>query len=512
MRISDALLETKIIQTICESKDFRPIILSQVDEDWFVSDAAKEVLKRVKFLIDSGKDIPSLGVLFCDQSLSEQARILLGTSNNVIQTESDVKSALELFRNYRYKKLLADCMMLCLQKLEDDRNLPNVLTMLENTLQKCTTNTSTQDEMKHHFHDDCAKLLNQADELLTAKNIDAIPSGFMDFDRTTGGIRRKNVLVLASVPGGGKSSMALQMAIKQYMMGYSVCIVSYEMPEEEIDMRLFSNVSKVNHQEINLKRVNKQKKNLILQRYAEWLEASTIGNKLTIWTPTRELTIPQIALELKPYKYDIIYIDYLSLLYQNPKKQMWENLGEHTRAAKIVATSLNAALVLLAQYDDESNKIKYAKSITANANFVWAWEYGDREKETGLIEVKQLKARNAPTYPFYLETDYSVFSFDDYRGPASPFEKFKKDDDNNDDGGKAEIKRRKKKLDEKSIAQKMQMQPMRQVQQMQTQQIPQTAPQHMQQSQIFKEQKEISVDNSEVKNTKRGIPKMPQLF
>ena len=483
MRLSDSLLETKIIQTACESKEFRSIILSQVEEDWFVSEAAREILRRIKSLMDSGKDIPSVSILCCDQSLTDSARALLSDAGNILQIENDVRSAVDLFRLHRNRKILADNLVLCLSKLDDIKNVPNVITTLDGVIQKCTDTGATQEEMKHHLFSDKAKLLAEAEDMLNKQDSDSIPSGFKDFDKITGGIRRKNVLVLASVPGGGKSSMALQMAIRQYIMGYNVCIVSYEMGIEEIEIRLYSNISKVNHSEINLKRLSAPKKKLILQRYGEWLDDSPYGNKLSIWTPNRELTIPQIALELKNKKYDAIYIDYLSLLHQNPKKQMWENLGEHTRAAKIAASSLNTAMVLLAQYDDESNRIKYAKAILANANFAWAWDYGDREKETGLIEVKQLKARNAPTYPFYLQTDYSVFTFDDYMGPAAPFENFRKEDEEE----KTEIRRRKKKLDDKMLAQKV--------------------------PQIDKEKDKSIVEKDKKEPTdKRSIPKMPQLF
>ena len=94
-------------------------------------------------------------------------------------------------------------------------------------------------------------------------------------------------------------------------------------------------------------------------------------------------------------------------------------------------------MVLLAQLDDETNKVKYAKSITANANMVWTWEYGDKERESGIIEVVQRKSRGSALYNFYLETDYTILSFKDYLGPLPE----------RDEDGKNETKRRKKKDD-----------------------------------------------------------------
>jgi len=375
--------------------------------------------------------------------------------------------------------------MNCLENLNSSKpNIPNVLTVLETVLQKCYASDEEKDEVKEYSYADKEKLIREADKELSDSSLaKLIPTGFYEFDRKTGGLVRGNVLVLASVPGGGKSAMALQMALYQYIMGYSVCIVSFEMDTSEIEGRLFSNLSRINHTEINLKKLTKAKKELILTRLGEWLDNGVHGNRFGIWTPKRELSIPQITLELKSKGYDVIYIDYLSLLYQNPKKQVWENLGEHTRAAKMAGSTLNAGIVILAQYDDESNKIKYSKAIVANANFVWAWDYGDKEKETGIVEVKQLKARNSPTYPFYLDTDYSTFSLKDYRGPLPEHDDITQDDERN------QLKKRKKKFDNKVIAQK-------------------TATQTQTQTLAILPKDDLVVPEAD----KRGIPKMPQLL
>ena len=515
IQIADSALEVKMLKAIC---DVDQTTLSQLDLDFFSSEATKEIFRRLKFLIDNGKAIPSASVLVSDQALSETARaILVDNNSSTLSSEKDIKASLEILRYKRNVRLLLDVFMFGSAELQQQKvNIPYIVSRVEDVLQKCCAQNSILDEMKHFSRADQEQLLADASaKLMENSDKDFIPSGFGEFDKRTGGFKRNNVLVLASVPGGGKSAMALQMAIWQYMLGFNVCIVSYEMDVEEIESRLYSNVSKVEHNEIHLKRLSESKRKLVLTKYREWLESSESPNRLSIWTPRRELNINQIALELKPRNYDVIYIDYLSLLYQNPKKQLWENLGEHTRNAKLAAGALNSAWVLLAQFDDKENKIKYSKAVEANANFIWAWDYGDKEKETGIIEVKQLKARNSSTYPFYLETDYSVFSFKDYMGPRPTYEVNKdKDKDNKDgkgreDDDKAEIKRRKKKLDEKSIAQKSQ-----------TTTIVIPKPEKVERAErktesvvekMLDEKSEPEVVKVETK-PKRGIPKMPQLL
>jgi len=504
IKIADSALEIKILKAIC---DFDPTVLSQLDVYYFTLDSTKEIFQRLKIFVESGKSIPSSGVLVCDQSLGDAARAILadGSSGSGISSDKDVKAALEILRQKRNMRLLLDLFVQGSLELQQPRvSIANILTKIEGVLQKCHAQSNIIDEIKHYSQADLEQLLADAETKLE-ENSDRnfIPSGFGEFDKRTGGFKRNNVVVLASVPGGGKSAMALQMAIIQYMLGFNVCIVSYEMDVEEIESRMYSNVSRVDHSEIHLRRLSQSKKQLVLKKYQEWLESSGASNRLSIWTPRRELDITQISSELKSRNYDIVYVDYLSLLYQNPKKQLWENLGEHTRNAKLAAASLNSAWVLLAQFDDKDNKIKYSKAIEANANFIWAWDYGDKEKETGIIEVKQLKARNSSTYPFYLETDYSVFSFQDYMGPKPVFgskdDKENKDKDKEEIEEKAEIKRRKKKLEEKAaqkthglkelIEQKEEREKVKIV----DIEIPKKEPQ------------------AEVK-PKRGIPKMPQLI
>jgi replicative DNA helicase len=409
--------ESILLKTICEIKEFQAYILSQIDDSYFGLDAAQEIYRRMILYLENGKNIPTMVVWRGDRSISEAARAIFSNVDGCLTDKEDVDRILEKLRDARNKKLIFDTILNVMQGLEKNKELVSILTTLENLLQRCR-NVQSTDEFKHYEAKNQKKLIEEADKQMS-EDISkyAVPTCFSEFDRRSGGLFRRNVLVLASVPGGGKSAMAMQMAVQQYIRGYNVCIVTYEMDLPELDNRVYANVSKVNHSEINLKKLDIKKRKLVLDRYGEWLQSSKKGNRLSVWAPQKELTIPQIAMELKSKNYDVIYIDYLGLLYNNPKKQMWENLGEHTRAAKLAANQLDAAMVLLAQLDDETNKIKYAKAIQANANFVWTWEFGDKERESGIIEVNQRKARNAPIYPFYLETDYTIFSFKDYLGP-----------------------------------------------------------------------------------------------
>jgi replicative DNA helicase len=419
MKTHDANTEAQIIRSILDSSD-RPYILSQIDTEYFGHEAVLELFRRVMVFVNAGKPVPTSQVFKNDGSLSEDARAIVANPDYVLSSSDDIQAALEILKKYRKARILFYTINQAVLTLQQETaDIDALVASMEQMLQRCHTGNDVS-EMKHYSYTDIEQLSKEViQDLRDSNDNDFIHTGLGQFDKKTGGLRRKNVLIMASVPGGGKSALSFRMAMNQYIFGYNVCFVSYEMDEIELRYRMLSSESRVDHNEINLKRLSERKIELIEKRFQSFLGESKKGNRLTIWTPARELTVQQIAIELKPMNYDVIYIDYISLLKAtNPKKQLWEILGDHSRDSKLAANNLNAAVVLLAQFDEEGNKLKYSKAIQANANFVWVWDHGEKEKESGLINIRQLKARNSPLYSFYLEKDFSTFTFNDYSGPT----------------------------------------------------------------------------------------------
>jgi replicative DNA helicase len=407
-------LELLAIKTICDGEN-RSLLLARLTSEYFGTDTAKEVFTRVTTLIQNGKSMPSTQVLAYDEALSEPSRLWIANPGvQATQRVEDVEAILDQLARFRKARVVLGVIDRSLGTMrQEDPDVDQVIQDMSAALNHCHSG-EVKNEMLHLNQANAEQLLRDQDEELNRQDTDAIPMGFREFDKRTGGVRRKNVLVIASTPGGGKSAMGLQMALNQAMMGYKVCIVSFEMDMQENLYRAWSNISKISHSDLNLKHLSAAQRKITRQAYKDFLDS--LGSTLTIWTPARELTMADIGVELYPYNYDIVYVDYVGLLKEVPGKAMWESLGIHARQSKIVANRLNAAMVLLAQYDDEGNKIKYSKAITANAHFVWAWDNSEQERTAGIIKVKQLKARNAEVYDFYLARDMSRMSFRDYAG------------------------------------------------------------------------------------------------
>jgi replicative DNA helicase len=425
LRLFDSASEIQVVRSCCDSP-LRIKLLSKINSDHFGFDRAKEIFLRIINLVNLNKPIPSTDVLRNDESLSQESRALIADPTYaVLHKEDDITASYEILEKYRKARVILSAISLAADKMKDDSpDIDSVVSSMENMLQKCH-NASNKEEMVHYCSLNFENLAKEIESDLRNTHLDLIPSSFAAFDRDSGGFPRGSVIAMASVPGGGKSALSTQMAANQYLMGFNVLYVSYEMSEVEIRYRLLSSQSKIDHKAIKLKQLDNKQIEHINKSFSDFILPNS-SNRLTIWCPSREMTIPEIGMEVKPYNYDIIYIDYISLLKADPRMAMWEVLGNHARSAKLVASSLNACMVLLAQYDQNEAKIKYSQAITANAHCVWAWEHGEKEKTSGIIEVKQLKNRSGTQEPFYLQRDFKIMSFKDYSGP--PPEEFSKEE------------------------------------------------------------------------------------
>lgn len=416
MKVIDANSEVLAIKAICDSPA-RNKVLSRVNLDFFGTDQAKEVYTRVTTLIAANKPVPSSDVLRVDEALSEVSRAFVSSPVKVLTEDADLEAVFGLLDKFRRARILATTLGTAFEVLRgEDPDLDSVVEGIELALQKCHSGLQ-KSEMMHYSKERIDEVMKIVSDELDEPDHGKVPSGFGEYDKHAGGFRKKGVQIMASSPGGGKTAMALQAAANQYLMGYNVCFISWEMDEIEIRYRLLSSISKIDHSDINLKRLTRRQKDHINKKFREFLEMSPTANRLTIWRPQRELNLPEIASEIKPYGYDIVYIDYIGLLKMDPKKQLWEMLGIHSRAAKLAAGAIDAAFVLLAQMDDETNKVKYAKAIVANADGVWVWENNAKEVEAGIIEVQQPKSRGHKPFPFLLARDMSIMTFRDYYGP-----------------------------------------------------------------------------------------------
>ncbi len=244
-----------------------------------------------------------------------------------------------------------------------------------------------------------------------------IKTGFSSFDNKTGGFHRTNLVIIGAGSGHGKSLLATNLLIRQYRLGYNVCLCSYEMTDDEVMLRVLSNISEVEMDHIQNNRLAPKEVKRITAAWREFnLLGHEKGNAYTIVCPKTETTVSEIGFRVRSLKPDVLILDYINLLSTSSAsgrgEAQWQQLGDISRESKLLANKLNCVVILLAQIDDTYN-LRYSKGIKDHANFVMGFIRDETAKTERIITIKQLKARNAPLYDFELLERFDIAQFRD---------------------------------------------------------------------------------------------------
>lgn len=218
------------------------------------------------------------------------------------------------------------------------------------------------------------------------------------------------------------SLMAVNLLIRQYILGYNTILCSYEMTDDEVMVRLLSNIGEVDMNKLQNNRLTPPETQQVTAAWREFnLKGYLNKNTYSIICPKTETTVPEIGFRVRSMKPDVLILDYINLLGSSSgtAEAQWQTLGDISREAKLLANKLNCVVILLAQIDDTYN-LRYSKAIKDHANFVMGWIRADPEAkdndmsiDTRSIEIHQMKARNAPVYKWTLSERFDIAQFRD---------------------------------------------------------------------------------------------------
>jgi hypothetical protein len=176
--------------------------------------------------------------------------------------------------------------------------------------------------------------------------------------------------------------------------------------------------------------------------------------------PTTSMGIDELLLTLQPYGYKVLAIDYLSLLddASRSNKDEWKVLRDVSARCKTYSRHNKCLIILLAQLDEETDKLRYAKGVRENADVFWFWNYSkETDRNNQIIPVKVGKARDGRIFGFELGERFDIMTVDnlenmdklppqpsyddDLDKPRPPKAKARFDEDESDQPRKKKAKR-----------------------------------------------------------------------
>jgi len=264
-----------------------------------------------------------------------------------------------------------------------------------------------------------------------AKHGSGIPgmaTGLHDLDRFTMGLNKADLILIASRPGMGKTSIALNIALHvAKTSGKSVAVFSLEMSREQLATRLLSSESFIDGKRLQTGRIKQEE----WRRLAD--AAALISAADLLINDDASLSVSDMNAQCRRLSnLGLVVVDYIQLMqsasgirgYQSENRV--QVVSEISRMMKIMAKELNVPVICLSQLsranEARQNKrpllsdLRESGAIEQDADVViglYRDDYYNRESETpNIAECIVLKNRRGETGVIELQwlPEYTNFS------------------------------------------------------------------------------------------------------
>ena len=240
-----------------------------------------------------------------------------------------------------------------------------------------------------------------------------VPTGFMDFDHMTSGLQSGNLIIVASPPSMGKTTLVLNMAQNIAIdQGRPVAIFSLEMSAQDIAMRMLSAESHIDFWRLRTGNFSADYWRPLTEGTSRLTNASILINDnpgITVQSLCAE------GLRLKDEHTDLalVVVDYLQMLKVDSKyNTREEDLSEISYALKTLAWKLKVPVIACSQLSREIERrpdkqprlsdLRGSGAIGEAADlvvFLYREDYYEEEEADDRVEANLMikKQRNGPT-------------------------------------------------------------------------------------------------------------------
>ena len=284
-------------------------------------------------------------------------------------------------------------------------------------------------DMKHVLQD----VLGTITAATQGNSLPGISTGLVDIDDRLMGMQPGDFLLIASRPGMGKTSIALNVAVAAAKASKkTVAIFSLEMSRQQLVMRLLSSESRIDHQKLVRGRLSRE----------EWdrlIEAAGTLSKLDIRIDDNpSMTVAELSAQCRRLdNLGLILVDYLQLMQSAGSGHSWSNesrtqaVSDISRMMKVTAKELGVPLMCLSQLsranEGRTNKrpmlsdLRESGAIEQDADAVIGLYregyYNENCEDPNSAEAIMLKNRRGRTGTVYLRwlPEFTTYVNDDRR-------------------------------------------------------------------------------------------------
>ena len=438
-------LEKRALKTVCSNLELKEYTIARLEINHFYWPVSLEAFKRIKTLLNKKGEIPDWQNLLSDPTIRDESRNLLNRKKiTPCKSKKEVDSLIDNLEKYKIRRGLWFNAEETVNSIKngnfEDEDLLN-----KNRERITQIQSKTNNENLIFSTGEQNNTSSVVKDMLNPENDQKIPTGFDTFDSVNGGFIIGSLVVLSATTGGGKSTLAQQMCKNMTIFGAKTCYVPLEQNEKEMMQRRLSNLTQIKLTRIIRPEILTEKeKRKINRAYKEYKnKLKKLNTRETWFIPDSDISLEETLLSLKPYNFDVIFLDYINLFRLDGKSDtQWQELGNMSRYAKRFAETNKCIVVLCAQLKEEDNNIRFSKMIKDNANNMWRWKKNPMDSTDNFLEIYQDKARQQKPFKMILYEDFEKMSVRDPTEDELKFiEKDNKKEENKNNFNRQKTKR-----------------------------------------------------------------------
>lgn len=391
----------------------RSLWLGQLNADMFHTPVCKQAFERIAAVAKKRFKIITFKALLEDARFDEDMRDVLNrTKEKPCAKKSQWEDTLHTLEEFRKIRTVQDGVFAALEQFDGNKvDIDEVIEEL--TLSITRANSSKQDDVfllnfgKNGNNDDII------DAICRNETAPRITTGYTEYDKKNGGFPDNGVIILAGTTSGGKSTIAMNICRHMYFENnLSTLRVTLEMQELQETQRLMSHLTGIPLKRFSQAKLTEEDKRKVRRAKKRMDDhGKKHGITYTTHSPRGPMTMDDCLRIAKPFGYKVIVIDYVGLLDDESGDDQWKSLMDAARVAKNFTRETGTLVILLAQLDDEKEKLRYSKGMKEHADVLWQWNYTRPEhREMRMIPVDVSKDRDGELMRFELAERFDIMS------------------------------------------------------------------------------------------------------
>jgi len=350
--------EQAVLGSLLIDKDAIVRIADLVHPDDFYKDGHRLIFETMLELYNQREpiDILNLANRLTEKELLDSigGRSYLMSLANIVPTASNVANYANIVqKKATLRRLIQSAQQITGWGYEETEDINIILDKAEQALFKVS-----QKYLRQNFipiRSALTEAFDRIDELhREGGKLRGIPTGFVDLDNKLAGLQKSDLIIIASPPSVGKTSLALdivrQVAVKSKI---PVGIFSLEMSKEQLVDRMLCSEANVDLWKMRTGKLSDREEDDdfprignaigVLSEAPIFIDDSASSNVMEIRTKARRLQAEQDL--------GLLIVDYLQLMEGGStfKDNRVQEIAEITRSLKAIARELNIPVIALSQ-------------------------------------------------------------------------------------------------------------------------------------------------------------------